>query len=180
MYQLEVKHWLVEYRFPPSEGWRVQVDIDPMERARGGQHKPDKVARVKAAEDALVMLGAFVGPHPTHGRADIVAEHPKHGTYIIEVEGSSSRQKEQALYSALGQLVLQMHGGKYHFLLAVPDDSSWEKQLRKIPSHVKATLGLSCLLVSKGGVKEVCSITTGCSGSPKKPAPTDIGVVKKG
>lgn len=155
MYQLEVKHWLVAHRFPPSDGWRVQVDIDAMERARGGQHKPDKAARAKAAADALVKLGTFVGSHPEHGRADIVAEHPKYGTYIVEVEGSSSRQKEQAVYSALGQLVLQMHNGKHCFLLAVPDDASWEKQLRKIPSHAKATLGLSCLLVSEGGVREV-------------------------
>jgi len=155
MYQLEVKHWLVAHRFPPNEGWRVRVDIDAMERARGGQQKPDKMARAKVAENALVTLGVSVGSHTEHGRADIVAEHLTHGAYIVEVEGSSSRQKEQAVYSALGQLVLQMHGGKYHFLLAVPDDASWEKQLRKIPSHAKATLGLSCLLVSEGGVREI-------------------------
>jgi len=155
MYQLEVKRWLVVYRFPPSEGWKVQVDVDAMERARGGEHKPDKIARARAAEDGLLALGAFIGAHPKYGRADIVAEHPKFGTYIVEVEGTSSRQKEQAVYSALGQLVLQMQGAKAHFLLAVPDDMSWEKQLRKIPPHAKATLGLSCLLVSEGGVKEV-------------------------
>ncbi|MGC9337905.1 MAG: hypothetical protein ACP5EQ_07415 [Candidatus Cloacimonadia bacterium] len=155
MYQLEVKRWLVAHRFPPSDGWEVQVDIDAMERAKGGQHKPDKKTRVKVAEDALVVLGAHIGPHPKYGRADIVAAHPKHGTYIIEVEGSSSRQKEQAVYSALGQLVLQMNGGNYFYLLAVPDDESWEKQLRKIPFHTKKTLNLSCLLVSKNGVREV-------------------------
>jgi hypothetical protein len=155
MYQLEVKRWLVDYRFSPREGWKVQVDIDAMERARGGQHKPDKAARVEAAEDALIKLGALIGPHPTHGRADIVAEHPKFGTYIVEVEGSSSRQREQAIYSAIGQLVLQMNGGKYHFLLAVPNDLSWKKQLEKIPSHAKAKLDLACLMVSEGGVTEV-------------------------
>ena len=155
MYQLEVKRWLVAHRFPPSEGWRLRVDIDAMELAHGGQHTPDKRARTKAAKDALVTLGVSIGSNSVHGRADIVAEHPQYGSYIVEVEGSSSRQKEQAVYSALGQLVLQMNGGNYFYLLAVPDDASWEKQLRKIPSHAKATLGLSCLLVSESGVREV-------------------------
>lgn len=155
MYQLEVKRWLIAHRFPPSEGWIVRVDIDSMERARGGQHKPDKMARAKVAEDALIKLGVLIGTNPEHGRADIVAAHPQHGSYIVEVEGSSSRQKEQAVYSALGQLVLQMNGGNYFYLLAVPDDESWEKQLRKIPSHVKATLNLACLLVSESGVRKV-------------------------
>jgi hypothetical protein len=81
MYQLEVKYWLVAHRFPPSEGWKVQVDIDAMERAHGGEHKPDKVVRAKAAEDGLVALGALIGAHPQYGRADIVAEHPKLGTH---------------------------------------------------------------------------------------------------
>ena len=154
MYQLEVKRWLVEYRFPPSEGWKVYVDIDAMERANGGQHKPDKKGRVEEAENALVVLGVIIGPHPIYGRADIVAEHPTQGIYIVEVEGTSSKQKEQAIYSALGQLIFQMKGGKEHFLLAVPNEAPWEKQLRKIPSHVKAILGLSCLLVDKDGLKE--------------------------
>jgi len=155
MYQLEVKHWLVVHRFPPSEGWKVQVDIDAMERANGGEHKPDKGVRTKAAEEGLVALGALIGAHPKYGRADIVAEHPRFGTYIVEVEGTSSRQKEQAVYSALGQLVLQMQGGECRFLLAVPDDALWEKQLRKVPSHAKTALRLSCILVSEGGVTEV-------------------------
>lgn len=154
MYQLEVKRWIVAHRFLPSEGWKVRVDIDAMERAKGGQHKPDKMARAKIAEDALVAMGVYIGSHPVLGRVDIVAEHPKHGSYIVEVEGSAKRQKEQAVYSALGQLVLQMKGGNYFYLLAVPDDKSWEKQLNKIPSHAKTALGLSCLLVSESEVRE--------------------------
>ena len=154
VYQLEVKRWLVAYRFSPSAGWKVRVDIDAMERAKGGQHKPDKAKRARAAEDALVSMGATIGAHADFGRADIVAEHPKNGLFIVEVEGASSRQKEQAVYSALGQLVLQMHGRKHGFVLAVPDEASWEKQLQKIPSHARATLGLSCVLVSERGVRE--------------------------
>ena len=155
MYQLEVKRWLVTYRFPPSKGWNVTVDIDAMERARGGQHKPDKVARAKVAEDALTNIGVSFGSHPLYGRVDVVAEHPKHGTHIIEVEGLSSRQKEQAVYSALGQLVLQMKNNTERFILAVPDNESWEKQLHKIPSAAKTKLRLSCLLVSESGVRDV-------------------------
>ena len=44
VYQLEVKRWLVAYRFPPSRGWQTRVDIDAMERAKGGQHRPDKAS----------------------------------------------------------------------------------------------------------------------------------------
>jgi len=154
MYQLEVKRWLVAHRFPPSEGWVVRVDIDAMERARGGQHKSDKAARAQIAEDALVALGVTVGPHPTRGRVDIVAEHGTHGFCLVEVEGNSSRQKEQAVYSALGQLVLQLHGPNHRSLLAVPDEPGWETQLRKIPAHARAVLGLSCLLVSPSGARE--------------------------
>lgn len=29
MYQLEVKRWLMEHRFPPSEGWSLTVDSMP-------------------------------------------------------------------------------------------------------------------------------------------------------
>lgn len=155
MYQLEVKRWLVTYRFPPSAGWKVHVDIDAMERAKGGQHKPDKSARVRAAEAALVKMGVTIGAHAKFGRADVVAEHPKNGLLIAEVEGQSSRQKEQAVYSALGQLVLQMRGNNHHFVLAVPDEISWEKQIQKIPIHARETLGLSCVLVSEHGVREV-------------------------
>jgi hypothetical protein len=153
VYQLEVKQWLVAYRFPPSEGWRVRVDIDAMERAKGGQHKPGKAERARVAEAALLSMGVTIGAHPEFGRADIVAEHPKHGLFVVEVEGNSSRQKEQAVYSALGQLVLQMQGTKHGFVLAVPDEQSWERQLLKIPQHARATLGLSCVLVSEQGVR---------------------------
>ncbi|MDE1953299.1 MAG: hypothetical protein KGL51_04890 [Betaproteobacteria bacterium] len=155
MYQLEVKRWLVTYRFPPSEGWSVRVDIDAMERAKGGQHKQGKAERAGIAEAALLSLGVTIGAHPEFGRADIVAEHPKNGLFVIEVEGNSSRQKEQAVYSALGQLVLQMNGVKHHFVLAVPDEAPWKKQLLKIPQHAQKILGLSCVLVSEQGVRAV-------------------------
>ena len=154
MYQLEVKRWLVTYRFPPSEGWSVRVDIDAMERAHGWQHPPGKAERTRVAESALLSLRANIGAHLEFGCADIVAAHPKHGLFIVEVEGTSSKQKEQAVYSALGQLVLQMQGQNHRFVLAVPDEVSWEIQIRKIPKYIRETLGLSCVLVSEHSVRE--------------------------
>ena len=154
MYQLEIKHWLIAYRFPPQAGWKVTVDIDAMERAKGGQHGPDKAERARIAESGLVGLGVTIGAHREFGRADVVAEHPNEGLFIVEVEGTFSRQQEQAVYSALGQLVLQMQGSKHHFVLAVPDEPTWERQIQKIPAHACQALGLTCLLVSERGVRE--------------------------
>lgn len=124
-----------------------------MERANGGQHKPGKAERARVAETSLLSMGVTIGAHPEFGRADIVAEHPKHGLFVVEVEGNSSRQREQAMYSALGQLVLQMQGTKHQFVIAVPDEPLWEKQLQKVPQHARARLGLSCVLVSEKGVR---------------------------
>lgn len=154
MYQFEVKRRLVEYNFPPGDGWEVCVDVDAMERARGGSHPADKAEKARVAEAALINLGATIGAHPEFGRADIVAEHPEKGLFIVEVEGDSSRQKEQAVYSALGQLVLQMQGRKHGFILAVPDNKEWERQGLKIPLHALSTLNLSCILVSDKGTRQ--------------------------
>ena len=95
--------------------------------------------------------------HPQYGRADVVASHPEKGTSIIEVEGKSSKQKEQAIYSALGQIVLLMSedNNKVFYGLAVPDQPEWERQLKKIPRRVKELLSLRCILVSKGNVREI-------------------------
>lgn len=155
MYQLEVKRWLVEHHFHPADGWAVTVDVDAMERAHGGQHPEGKKARVEAAETELVALGARVGAHPRFGRTDVVAEHPAFGTYLVEVEGTSSRQSEQAMYSALGQTVLLMRGGAQNYLLAVPDEPKWEHQVRKIPEYALSQLSLGCVLVSREGVREL-------------------------
>jgi hypothetical protein len=131
----------------------VFVDIDAMERAKGGQHKLGKAEKVAIAEAKLRSMGVTIGAHPKFGRADIVAEHLQHGICIVEVEGNSSRQKEQAMYSALGQLVLQMKGDIHSFMLAIPDEPQWEKQALKIPKHALSTFGLSCALVSPQGVR---------------------------
>ena len=154
MFQIEVKRWLVNYRFPPSGGWRVTVDIDSMERANGGTHAEGKAERAREAEKALIELGARIGKHPVFGRADVVAEHQEHGLWLVEVEGQSSKQKEQAMYSALGQLVLQMNGDPFHAAVAVPNEPAWEKQLIKVPHHARRVLGLTCILVSSDGCSD--------------------------
>ena len=121
MYQLEVKRYLVEHLFPPTDGWEVTVDVDAMERAKGGCHPPDKQERTRRAEDWLEGEGVRIGAHSHFGRADLVASKPGAATVVVEVEGHSSRQKEQALYSALGQAVLLMKtDGEIRYGLAVP------------------------------------------------------------
>lgn len=159
MYQLEVKYHLVKHMFLPANGWHVIVDIDAMERAKGPQHKADKKAKVEAAEYGLRKLGANVGAHKTYGRVDVFASHPDHGTVLVEVEGVSSKQKEQAMYSAIGQTILMMGRASKDitYALAVPDAPEWERQLAKIPERIKDILNLQCLMVSERGVKWVKS-----------------------
>jgi hypothetical protein len=68
MYQLEVKRWLVAYRFPVTDGWEVTVDIDSMERGAAGQHPPDKRAIATKCEAWLRGQGVLVVAHPLYGR----------------------------------------------------------------------------------------------------------------
>lgn len=157
MYQIEVKTRLIERLFQPSERWQVTVDVDAMELGKGGQHPPEK--RVVAArwKERLERLGVRLGAHPTFGRVDIAASHPAHGTVLVEVEGQSSRQREQAMYSALGQALLMMDRfhDKIRYAVAVPDEPRWEDQVRKIPHAVLDRLSLRAYLVSAAGVREL-------------------------
>jgi hypothetical protein len=157
MYQLEVKHQLIRHLFPPSEGWDVVVDVDAMEKAKGSQQKLDKKEKVTRAEAALVALGVRFGMHKQHGRVDVAASHPEKGNYLIEVEGQSSKQKEQAMYSAIGQTVLMMGSSNDDatYGVAVPDQPEWERQMKKIPQRIKKLLRLKCFLVSSEGVREI-------------------------
>jgi hypothetical protein len=109
LYQLEVKKWLVYYKFPTNAGWDVTVDIDAMERGHGPQQALGKTAVALECETWLRKQGVKIVAHPVYGRADLVAFKSGGGTFVAEVEGDSSRQKEQAMYSALGQVVLSMH-----------------------------------------------------------------------
>ena len=155
MYQLEVKRYLVEHQFPPTDGWEVTVDVDPMERAKGGRHPADKQERARRAEEWLVNAGARIGSHPVFGRADLVAAKPGAATVVVEVEGDSSRQQEQALYSALGQtVVLMREDTETRYGLAVPDTPSWARQMAKIPTCVCDRLSMTLWLVGTTGVRD--------------------------
>ena len=154
MYQLEVKRYLVEHKFPPADGWEVTVDVDPMERAKGEQQPHGKEERARQAEDWLKTAGARIDRHPEFERVDLVATKGTK-TVLVEVEGHSSKQKEQALYSALGQIVLMMRADRnIRYGLAVPDTLSWERQMAKIPRFVRDRLSLTLWLVDQNGVRE--------------------------
>lgn len=154
LYQLEVKLALVRLSFPPAGGWKVHVAVDPMELGKGPQHKPDKAERAAIALSGLRDLGAQIDPHPLFGPVDVVADHQEHGLRLIEVEGQSSRQQEQALYSALGQIVLSMKFEAKHvrFGLAVPSTPQWIRQARKIPTNITKLLTLDLYLVDGNSV----------------------------
>ncbi len=157
MYQLEVKHYLVKNFFHPDDGWEVTVDVDAMELAKGNQHKLDKKAKVEAAYKSLQDLGVDFGAHELYGRIDVSAVHKEKGHFLIEVEGQSSKQKEQAMYSALGQSILVMgkNDPQITYGIAVPDLLVWQKKIEKIPGRVKQILNLKCLLVKEHTVREI-------------------------
>ena len=128
-----------------------------MERGNGGQHPPEKKAIAAECETWLRDQGVNIVAHPLYGRADLVAEHEQQGTYVVEVEGKSSRQREQAMYSAIGQIVLSMGNPSpaIRYAVAVPDDEGWERQLKKIPARVFSLLSLELFLVSESAVRSI-------------------------
>jgi hypothetical protein len=160
MYQLEVKRWLVFHKFPAVDGWDVTMDIDAMERGEKGQHPPGKREIAAACEAWLHSEGVKIVAHPLYGRADLVAAKESEGTSVVEVEGDSSRQKEQAMYSALGQIMLSRRdpSPQITYALAVPDSERWERQMRKVPAWICELLRLRLWLVSKAGVRSVSRV----------------------
>ena len=157
MYQIEVKRHLIEKRFHPSDGWNVTVDLDAMEMGKGGQHPPGKREIALNHRSWMEENGVTIGPHPKYGRVDIVAEHDEYGRFFIEAEGDTSRQKEQSMYSALGQSVIMMknHHHDLTYGLVFPDEEAWITQINKIPKNVCRLLNLRLYLVSAHGVKEL-------------------------
>src|SRR2546422_7108834 len=123
LYQLEVKLGLARFPFQASVGWRLTMHVDPMERAVGGSHSRGKLKRANEALRQLRRLGVVIGTHKLFGPVDVVAEHERGATRLIEVEGESTRQREQALYSSLGQLLLSMKiwSDDMAYGIAVPD-----------------------------------------------------------
>lgn len=157
MYQLQVKRWLVFHKFPVADGWDVTIDIDSMERGEKGQHPPDKRQIAAECETWLRTQGVKIVAHPLYKRADLVAAKEGVGTLVVEIEGDSSRQKEQAMYSALGQVVLSMGdpSTQITYALAVPDSEQWERQLKKVHNRIRELLRLQLWLVSETGVRSM-------------------------
>ena len=130
------------------------VDLDGL--GKGGNQPAEKQARAAACVTWFQEHGVKVMKDREFGRRDIVARHHQHGTVLVEAEGKSSRQPEQALYWALGQAVLQMVGTTdLTFAIAAPDNEVWEKQLLKVPRTVRDLLKLRLYLASPKGVREV-------------------------
>lgn len=150
MYQIEVKRYLVESQFNPSDGWSVTMHLDPMELANGGKHPRDKKSRAEICQKWLREKGVNLSKHDVYGPADLVATHKEHGTHIVEVEGDSSKQAEQSLYSAFGQIstVMGDFTSGISFGIAFPDLPKWQRQVMKIPSEVRSRLKLNVWLVS--------------------------------
>ena len=159
MYQIEVKRYLVQQLFNPKDGWNVTVDLDAMELGKGDQQSQGKRQIAEAHLQWFIDQGITIGKHSELGRADVVAEHGIKGRYVIEAEGDTSRQKEQALYSALGQTILLMRKGDSGLIygLAVPDSDRWEYQLTKIPKYICDKLSLNLFLVSEKEVRKLSS-----------------------
>lgn len=157
MYQLEVKAALIAQKFRPGDGWSVTVDVDAMERAIGGTHPDDKLSRASAAYARLEALKVVLGTkHALYNRADIVAKHDLYGTFVVEVEGSSARQREQAMYAAIGQLLVAMRhdSTSVSYAIAVPEEPEWRRQIEKLPLQVLAKLKLRVFLVNAESVSE--------------------------
>jgi hypothetical protein len=160
LYQLEVKLGLARSAFPAASGWRLSMHIDPMEKGRG-KHTPGKVKRANAALRELRELGVVIGTHKQFGRVDVVADHEQGALRLIEVEGESQRQKDQALYSSLGQLLLAMKlwSDQVGYGIAVPNTREWVRQVQKIPNDLTKRLHLWRYLV--GPLTSVTAVEPG-------------------
>jgi len=154
MHQIEVKRHLIERLFHPSHGWAVTVDLDAMELGKGAQNTREKRKVAETHRRWMEDNGIAISPHAEHGRADIVAQHSIHGKWLIECEGDTSKQREQAMYSSLGQLILLMADSRSHYALAVPHSDEWSSQVAKIPKFVRDALALKVFLVSDENIKE--------------------------
>lgn len=159
MLQIELKRALVARLFSPELGWSVTVDLDAMELGKGPHGTDHKRTVAHECLTWFVKHQVVLMPHPLFGRTDIVASHPRAGTYVIEVEGESRRQPEQALYSCLGQTLLSMRSfsPRLHYGIAVPDTSIWRTQLSKLPRTVRRRLGLHLFLVANDHVIHLTS-----------------------
>ncbi|WP_292471444.1 hypothetical protein [Methanolobus sp.] len=166
MFQPRVKLEFVRRYCPPDKGWKVFVDIDASEEGRTGGFRNSLEARERQTqmkEDASKVreefrqLGVAVGGNRANwysannlpeleGDRDIVAFNSEKGLCIIaEAEGASSRQPEQKLYKAIGQIVMavsncNLENWEQRFFLIVHGE--------QISKHLKKASALEILGVA--------------------------------
>jgi hypothetical protein len=142
----------------PSLGRLGRDDGHRLYGARREGAAPSRQKAIAAECEAwLRAQGVKIVAHQLYGRADLVALKEGAGTFVVEVEGDSSRQKEQAMYSALGQVVLSLGdpSPQITYGLAFPDSEQWVRQINKVPVRIRELLRLQLWLVSEAGVRSL-------------------------
>jgi len=154
MYQVLVKRILAERQFSSTQGWQVTVHLDPMEVCRGGVHPEGKIEVAQICLDWFRENNVRAEIDGDFGKADFVARHPTQGTFVIEVEGTSSRIISQAFYSALGQTLVRKNRDlpQAKYGLAFPDTTRWRTFLNSLPPRLFRNVDLKVFLVSDSGV----------------------------
>lgn len=153
--QAQVKYTLVSKCFNTDE-WKVIVDFDSQEAER--DKYIEMLKKFKVTTRGGRKQKTYI--YRKLNRPDIYAED-SNNVYIIEVEGGNPKQKETKIYSALGQTLFSMidhneHDKNLYFGLAVPDDESWMKALKRIPKvNVRQRLNLYIFLVSEENVRMI-------------------------
>lgn len=148
-YQIEIKKYLVNHKRKHKLWKDIIVDIDAEEVGK------DDSLKKSQSDECVLHLNAFKGVNEY--RTDIKAtDILTKKNYYIEVEGFSSKQQEQAFYSALSQIILRMKNKSDNIYgIAVPNTESWIKQVSKISKYIRSILNIHLFLVDKKDVIEV-------------------------
>jgi hypothetical protein len=146
-YQIEVKRYLLDHKIDLWDD--VVVDIDAEELGK------DDLFKKLQSDESIRCLNDFIGVNEY--RTDIKAtDRATKEKYFIEVEGFSSKQQDQAFYSALSQIILRIeNNGVNKYGIAVPFTNSWIKQISKISTYIRSTLKIHLFLVDKNNVIEI-------------------------
>lgn len=132
------------------------VHLDPMEMGKGPQQSKN-YKKINVSRDCIAWFkkeSILIDKATGSGKIDLVAKKTDGHIYYIEVEGDSSKQTEQAVYSALGQLIFKMKqfDKKVTYAIAAPNSDTWKANLIKIPIEVCAKLNITRYLVAQNAV----------------------------
>ncbi len=142
-------------RLRPADGWAVVVNFDVQERGKGNRPSLEKQATYAAVQDALLSDGATIGRDRDYATADLVARHArKRELWIVEVEGHSTGQPGDKVYSAVGQLLTRMRAGSgAKYGLAV--HAELRTTALKIPTQVRKLLDITIFVVAADRIEEI-------------------------